>query len=205
MVLHYLCRSPVLRYNTPKNLHLEQTLLWFHLELHVNQNTWWLLQKMTELCCLEMSWKICLKIVQTCSIVGGNLVLLQVATCFTTGGNIVLPQGKLVFLQGATLFYYRGQTYFKTGGNLALLQEANSFYYRGQTYSTTGGNLVLLQGTNLFYHRGQTCFTTGVNLAKVVEGGGGGENCINLHKPFDLILLDLQLTMDMITIKSYAS
>ena len=70
------------------------------------------------------------------------------------------------------------------------------FYHRGK--------LVLPQGTNLFYHRGQTCFTTGVNLAKVVEGGGG-KNCINLHKPFDLILLDLQLTMDMITIKSYAS
>lgn len=119
MILHYLCRSPVSRYNTPKNLHLEQTLLWFHLELHVNQNTWWLLQKMTEFCCLEMSWKICLKIVQTCSIAGGNLVLLQVANLFYYRGNIVLPQGKLVFLQGATLFYYRGQTCFTAGVKLA--------------------------------------------------------------------------------------
>ena len=203
MVLHYLCRSPVSRYNTSKNLHLEQTLLWFHLELHVNQNTWWLLQKMTEFCCLEMSWKICLKIVQTCSIAGGNLVLLQVAnlfyyrwqTCFTTGGNLVLLQGQhcfttgqtcfstrgnLVLLQGANLFYYRGQPCFTTGGKLVLLQGATLFYYRGQTCFTTGGKLVLPQGTNLFYHRGQTCFTTGVNLAKVVvEGGGGGK----LHKP----------------------
>ena len=143
---------------------------------------------------------------QPCFTTGGKLVLLQGATLFYYRGNIVLPQGKLVFLQGATLFYYRGQTYFTTGGNLALPQEANSFYYRGQPCFTTGDKLVLPQGANLFYHRGQTCFTTGVNLAKVVvERGGGGENCINLHKPFDLILLDLQLTMDIITIKSHAS
>ena len=144
---------------------------------------------------------------------GGKLVLLQGATLFYYRGNIVLPQGKLVFLQGATLFYYRGQTYFTiggqpcftTGGKLVLLQGATLFYYRGQTCFTTGGKLVLPQGTNLFYHREQTCFTTGVNLAKVVVEGGGGGNCINLHKPFDLILLDLQFTMDIITIKSHVS
>ena len=188
MILHNLCRSPVSRYNTPKNLHLEQTLLWFHLELHVNQNTWWLLQKMTEFCCLEMSWKICLKIVQTCSIARGNLVLLQVANLFYYRGNIVLPQGKLVFLQGATLFYYRGQTYFTTGRNLSLLQEANWFYHRGQPCFTTGDKLVLPQGANLFYHKGQTCFTTGGKLVLPQgltlqrwwwRGEGGGK----LHKP----------------------
>ena len=160
MVLHYLCRSPVSRYNKPKNLHLEQTLLWFHLELHVNQNTWWLLQKMTEFCCLEMSWKICLKIAQTCSIAGGNLVLLQVANLFYYRGQPCFTTGATLFYHRANLFFYKGQPCFTTGGKLILLQGATLLYYRRQTRFTTGGNLVLLQGTNLSYHRGQTCFTT---------------------------------------------
>ena len=140
--------------------------------------------------------------------VWGNLVLLlrtnlfyyRGQPCFTTGGNLVLRQG-------ATLFYYRGQPCFTTGGNLVLLQGATLFFYRGQPYYkgqlfyfrrqpcfTSGGNLVLLQGANLFYCRGKTC--------KGVRGEG---TYADLHKPFNLILLDLQLTMDIIPIKSHAS
>ena len=127
--------------------------------------------------------------------------------------QLVLLQGETLFYHRANWFFYKGQPCFTTGGKLILKQGATLLYYRRQTRFTTGGKLTQLQGATLFYYRGQTCFTTGgklvlpqgLTLQRWWRGEGGGGNCINLHKPFDLILLDLQLTMDMITIKSYAS